>query len=61
MSLSNLVVIDFEDKRIDSEKRAELEQKLDRLFENLGNESNFNHRNYLRAVNAFATGIENAL
>ncbi len=61
MSLSNLVVIDFEDKRIDSEKRAELEQKLDWLFENLGNESNFNHRNYLRAVNAFATGIENAL
>ncbi len=61
MSLSTLAVSDYEDKRIDSNELHALERKLDKVFKNLGTETNYNRGNYLQAVNAFADGIKHAL
>ena len=61
MSLSTLLVSDYEDKRIDSTKLQALETKLDSVFLHLGNETNYNRGDYLRAVNAFADGINHEL
>ena len=61
MSLSTLTVSDYEDKRIDSTELQALEKRLDKVFQNLGTETNYNRGNYLRAVKAFADGIKHDL
>ena len=61
MSLSTLLVSDYEDKRIDSTKLQALETKLDSVFLHLGNETNYNRGDYLRAVKAFADDINHEL
>ena len=61
MSLSTLTVSDYEDKRIDSSELHALEKKLDKVFQNLGTETNYNRGNYLRAVKAFADDIKHEL
>ena len=61
MSLSTLTVSDYEDKRIDSSELHSLEKKLDKVFQNLGTETNYNRGNYLRAVKAFADDIKHEL
>tara|TARA_B100001741_G_C15959994_1_gene328494 strand:- start:5 stop:454 length:450 start_codon:yes stop_codon:yes gene_type:complete len=61
MSLATLAVSDYEDKRIDSSELHALEKKLDKVFQNLGTETNYNRGNYLRAVKAFADDIKHEL